>query len=396
MGKALRFAVLFYILSFAPLLVVADSVKISGKAESGAGKLVRVIKLSDQISKLEEVISTGTVNADGTFAFSVDITETQSTVLEIGLQRGEIYLQAGHQYKVNAKYIKEDYHVTLTYQENLELEIQDSREPGLNTLIQDFNNMYNQFMLDNFSTAYGMLNKARVTELIDTVNEHYKDIYQPYFRAYIKYRIALLELSGRVKSKEMLANQYFIGQPILYNNIEYMEFFNQYFSQLLITSSQTISNQELLSLINEELDYHGLEEKLKLFPFLADKQFRELALLKSLKDLFYTTGFDRKNILKYLSQLARESNYPQNRAIALALTVSLTRFARGTKAPDIMMEDPVHKQITLDDLPEKPTYLIFYTSKNLSCIAEMDLLKDISKEFAGKMDIEVKALAVRP
>ncbi len=364
---------------------IAGEVIVEGEIGNGKGKPVQLIAYADHISGLETVLGATTIGQDGYFKLDVDVDDVRLAIIEIGLQRGEFYIMPGHHYTINLNVPPDTYHFNFSQTDNLALIIKDSEAPDLNQLIQEFNILYNQLMLEQFKDAYSRINRQKVANLTDSINSVYQNIDQPYFKAYLQYRLALLELSSRVKSRESMAVEYFVGRPILYNNVEYMEFFNQFFSQFLITSSKTISSSELKAFVNEGTNYFALDEALQRFPYLSEKQFREVALLKGLKDLYHAGGFDRKQILMFFKQIARESGFPENKAIAENIIILLTRFARGSEAPDLILQGVDKQSQHLSDLPSSPTYIIFYNSKNLSCIAELDMLKTIKDDYKGKV-----------
>ena len=248
----------------------ADEVRISGKISNGDGHNVRLITYTDYISKLETVLGSAIVADDGSYDLQVNIDKISFAFIEVGLQRGEIYLIPGHAYSVDFEIDKEIYHFSLSKSENLILEITDAKAPDLNGMIQEFNSTYNELMVSRFYSSYSRITKAKVKELTDSVNSKYTSVSEPYLKDYIRYRLAILELSSRTKSRESIAREYLTKQPILLNNVEYMEFFNQFFSHFLITSPNMLSSVELKEMVNDGESYLPLANALKKFPYLSE------------------------------------------------------------------------------------------------------------------------------
>jgi peroxiredoxin len=346
---------------------------------------VQVIGYADNLSKLETVLGSATIGPDGSYRMEFLLDETCLSFFEIGFRRGELYLMPGHSYTVNCTIGQEQYYFNFSQQENLRLQISDPAAPDLNRMIQDFNQLYNRLMLEQFNDAYSRISKEQVKNLVDTLEISPGNADLPYFHNYVRYRLALLELSSRIKSRESIAEEYLNAQPILYNNIEYIEFFIQFFSQFLLTSPREIPVTELKDMVNEAATYHSLEERLNRFTYITGAEFRELALLKGLMDLYHTGGYERQQILTFYKQLASQSRFEKIREIANNLVTVSTRFARGTRAPEITVHDKDGQEKKLTEINASPTYVIFYSSKNLSCIAELDMVGDIMKEFKGKI-----------
>jgi hypothetical protein len=363
----------------------ASLVTIDGKVENGQDRSIQVVTFKDYLSRQEKILATGTIGEDGSFQLQFELDETCLAYLKSGLQKGELYLEPAHRYKVSITLSKDQYHYNFSAKDNLEIKIEDSGTSGLNHMVREFNTVYNQLMISQFGDSYSRINKNKVLKMMDSLNSRYAHTENLFFREYIRYRLALLELSSRVKSRGAIASEYLEGQPILYYNVEYMEFFIQFFSQMLLTSPNIITSQELKETINLGDSYHPLENKLKSLSYLNDPRLRELVVLKGLLDLYFTGGFDRKQILKFFDQVAGNGNYKENRIIAKNLIKELTRFAPGTRAPDIIAKDTEGQTTSIMELLSMPAYIIFYNSKNLSCIAEMDMVKELAKDFSGKI-----------
>jgi hypothetical protein len=383
--KAMRPALIIVYLFLIQIGSFAGQVVINGHVDNGSGRSIQLITFVDYLSKQEKVLASGSIGEDGSFQLEFELQETCLAYLKSGFQKGELYLEPDQHYKVRVNLNEDQYHFNFSVRGDLEMQIEDSGAPGLNRLIRDFNSTYNQLMINEFGDSYSRISKDKVLRMMDSLNNMYAQSDNAFFREYIRYRLALLELSSRVKSKGSIASEYLEGQAILYNNVEYMEFFSQFFSQMLITSTNIISSQDLKEMVNTGADYLPMEDKLRSLSYLENPRLRELVLIKSLQDLYFTGGFDRKQILKFLKQVGNRGSYKQNKIIASNLVTELTRFARGTEAPDIKAEDETGITISVRDLLDMPAYIIFYNSKNLSCIAEMDLVKELLKDFSGKI-----------
>ena len=374
------------LLIFSTPSLLSETTVIRGIAKNAEGQSVRIITYLDQISYIEKTIARTIIGTEGKFDIQLDLDHTIFAFIDIGFQKGEIYLEPGKNYLINVEFDPDRSYFGSAEQSRIELEILSPSGNELNQKIRQFNEMYNNFMTENFTSAYSRISKAKAEEFISLIKAEFTVQEHPYFKNYVRYKLASFEQFAILKSKLSLAETYFLNQPILYENVEYMYFFNQFFSQFFLINSNIIPNEELLSLVNDTKDHYLIFETLARFSYLANDQLRELVLLKTLNDLYFTTGFDKLNILQFLRQISKQSKYTPNRKIADNLIRLLTRFSKGSPAPDITLIDKDNEKVLLKDLVASPVYLVFYKSGNLSCIAEMDLLKKIEKEFEDKID----------
>ncbi len=72
----------------------------------------------------------------------------------------------------------------------------------------------------------------------------------PYFSNYISYKTASMQLFMRLKSRDKIGLEYFAGQPVLYENLEYMDFFHLFFEKYFLTGGKYFSYNKTYDLIN--------------------------------------------------------------------------------------------------------------------------------------------------
>ena len=104
-----------------------------------------------------------------------------------------------------------------------------------------------------------------------------------------------------------------------------MSFFNTSLEGYLSANPKNISINHIRDIINNEnasvLKLIKIIEKDKILS--QDYQILELVLLKSLKELYYTPNYNRKNILNLISSISKNGKYSQNRDIAQNLISSI-------------------------------------------------------------------------
>jgi peroxiredoxin len=256
---------------------------------------------------------------------------------------------------------------------------------GLNRDIQDLNQIYNDFILKNFSSAGNKGRKELLDAFIKETDAKFTGVQNSYFKDYLRYKIAAIEQFMRIKSRETLGHEYLAGKPILYDNVEYMDFFNVFFEKYLLINNKYLSTSDIYGMIKVKVTAGAFLDSLKRDPVLADRALREMVFLSGLKEMYYSLGIDKTSVLGLLEQVRGSSTYPRNQEIASDLINRLNHLAFGTKAPDFRLKDSSGQTVALEDLKGKPVYLYFFISNSPSCDAESEDLSGLFLKYRSKV-----------
>jgi len=269
--------------------------------------------------------------------------------------------------------------------QNIQIEALSSDADDLNFLIQQFNVLYNNFLLGNFNALYRDRNKAKLDTFRADIPVSFRDTKNYYFGCYIRYKLAGLEQLAKVTGEPQIAKKYFMDSPVLYENTEYMDFFNQFFSKYLFVTSKATKFTDLSKMISTIGSYPNLMKTLAQDSVLKRPQLRELVLLKNLMEMFNMPGYNQESILSLLETISRESKFDGNKIVATDMIDFLTHLRAGTPAPSFTLQDKDHKEISLKDFKGKPVLLNFWTTYCQGCLSEMDLLKPVFDKFKDKI-----------
>jgi peroxiredoxin len=267
----------------------------------------------------------------------------------------------------------------------LEIEFGKDDQGELNSLIQSFNSLYNDFLLQNFNALYRDRNKVKLDSFRMKVVTTYSMFKEPYFVNYGKYKIAsLVQLSQSMNQAE-IGRMYFANAPVLYENTEYMDFFNQYFSKYMTATCRALKFTDYNTILNGPEGYKRLMKALEADSTLKKIQLRELVMIKGLMEMFNTTGYKQEKIVSLLGHVADESKFPENKQIARNMIRELTKLRVGSAAPGFKLKDKMQKEVTLADFIGKPVVLNFWTTYCQGCITEMDRMKPIFDKFRDQV-----------
>jgi hypothetical protein len=168
-----------------------------------------------------------------------------------------------------------------------------------------------------------------------------------------------------------IGKMYFANAPVLYENVEYMDFFNQYFSKYLTATCRSLKFTDYNTILNSPESYKRIMKALAADSILKRPHLRELVMIKGLMEMFNTTGFNQEKILSLLGSVIAETKFQQNREIARNMIQVLTKLRPGTAAPGFKLKDREQKEVTLADFKGKPVVLNFWTTYCQGCITDL-------------------------
>ena len=367
----------------------SQQTKITGKAPGAEGKIIELITYSDLITFREKSITKSLIDSTGKFELLIDLPKTVYGSLDIDFHKTDLFIEPGRTYNLTIAPLKYN-DVTevnpFIQSQNLDIsfEIHDMNE--LNFLVQQFNTIYNNFLLVNFNALYRDRDKSRLDTLRYEIITSFKEVKNSYFTSYITYKIASLEQLCQALSQPQIGKTYFSTPPVLYENLQYMEFFNLYFSKYITITSKALKNKNYNVILKDPKSYDGMMKTLAEDTLLRKPQLRELVMLKGAMEMYHDTAYNQDAVLALLHQVGERSIFPDNRQIAGNMIYELTHLRQGTEAPGFNLTDRNQKKVSLKDFKGKPVLLNFWTTYCQGCIGEMDMMKPLYDKYKDKIE----------
>lgn len=366
--------------------LTAQNITIKGKAHpSHIGKEVVLSDFTDYVTYFRERQSVDTVDKDGYFELKFQSGFTKPVVIGIGNLAGKLYVQPNYVYGIYfpGKDSLTNNQDGTESQVNISVYGKDSTE--LNALIIDFNTQYNNLFTKG-TDSY--LSPAKLSAMLDTFfvscKKRYANVKNVYFKKYVEYSFAGF-FSNMSRSKTVLYKQFIEHRPVLYNNYEYMEFFNTHFTGYLKAFASTKNGGSIYNSINTFGDYKDLRSQFMADRSITNDTLRELLLLKGLIDFYYSPDFDQKQVQSVLEQLHRDSRYPENRKIAFNMLQATYKLQTGSNAPDFTAFDRSGQAVNLSMYKGKYIYLNFFSTQSEVSLKEMQKLVEVKKKFSDKV-----------
>ena len=360
---------------------MAETTRLTGFVKGHSGQMVRLVKYADQISYQKVTLDNDMLDEAGGFSLEAETDQTIYAMIEFNFQSGPIFLEPGAYY-----------HLTLYPEQGtdkmayydlppLNYTIENEPEQGINRLTGWINVIYNNFLLDNPRLFQSPGRKALVDEVGQAMRSRVNTSDNPYLQEYLRYKIASLELSFRTQSREKLAQAYLTGNEVLYENVEYMDFFHLFFEKYLLTNNLYLPYSKTSSLINEGAGLESIIAEFRRDPILNDARLAEMVLMSGLKEMSTSPGFKRERILDLLEEITDRSRFEEHRKIAGNLRERLLWMHPGTPAPGFRLEDVLGGMHELSQYQGQYVYLSFISLYSPSSMAEMNLLADIYEDY---------------
>jgi peroxiredoxin len=228
------------------------------------------------------------------------------------------------------------------------------------------------------------------------MNQKYSVTENLFFKEYVDFKIASIELSASGTNKPEVFKKYLQGKPILYFHSAYMEFFNQFFNQYLTSGNKFVSEKDLEKGINELISLPALLDSLGKDTLLLSESLRELVLIKNLQELYYSPFYFPQNILSILDQIITTSPFSLQRSIAMNVRNGLTKLQKGTIAPDFTLPDLTGIPVSLNDRKGKTVYLSFLTTWTYACLGEFKIMDSLYAVWGSEIDFITISLDKNP
>ena len=380
----MRFLTIFFLITF--FNSISQNVTIKGKAHaSHIGKEIVLSDYSDYVTYTKTKESIDTIDKDGYFELKIQTQTTKPVLISINNLVGKLYIQPNFVYGIYFPQLDSTYNNQEGTESKATISVYGKDSTELNALIIDFNEQYNL----NFAKANERyLSPTKLNALLDTfymvTRKRYKANKNSYFKNYVNYSFANF-YSNTSRSKVYLQKTFIDNKPILYNNYEYMEFFNSYFKGYLKAFSSTKTGGSIFNSINSFADYNDLRNQFNSDKTITNDTIKELIILKGLIDFYYSPDFDKRQVQSVIEQLYRSTPSVQNKKIAFNLLQTIYQLQPGAPAPDFTANDKVGMQVNLSYYKGKYIYLNFFSTESDISLKEMQKITDLKKKFNDKV-----------
>jgi hypothetical protein len=362
-------------------------VKISGKAPEYAQSSIELDIFHDYIS--EGTIKLGDLhfNAEGSFELELDINQISLCFADFDGYHGMIYLEPGKSYQLvfppkrnlSASQKKNPF----VKPEPIWFGIKNPEKNDLNVLIQQFEIAYAKYENTYFDQIFVHQNGSLVDTVKQMLNKEFPKTNNSFFESHKRFKMASLEFALHQGKSANFMESYFKETKPIYNLAAYSSLFNEVFVDYFNLLDNTSHNPEVKNWVNkaqlQQLDDYFQKQ------LHFNKDLAHWALLKSMKDGYYTGNFSKASILNMLDQVKEPNWSSYEQKTAQLIREKLTYLASGTRPPMINLKDLEGHPVRFSDYANTYIYLHFTDPKNPICRQHLDALKTISARYKEKL-----------
>lgn len=314
----LRFLILFSAIGFCEL-AHSGPVVIKGSAPGAAGSKVQIFSYVDFISNTEKLLAETRIGQDGFFNFRLDLKSTTLVFFTIERQRGEILLEPRKTYNLKISGMLDrnlrDKDIPPFQMPALDIDIMNPWRHELNGLVGEYQMFHDDFLFRHSMALVRQRDPGLVKDYVTALYDLFPGIDNAWFNIMLTHSIASVEMMARAMGREAFLEKYFADEPVLYDHMAYMDFFQQFYAKHIITS-RTYNRNEIIDALNATEPYQALMQMLRDDPYLPTTRIRELVLIKNMFELTGEPGFDKGRVLVLLNHVQTRSNYPEHKLIA--------------------------------------------------------------------------------
>lgn len=357
--------------------------QIHGHADFAVGEEIRLIAYEDLLTYTPKVVSTDVVDRNGEFELSYTTPEVRLVQLEIRTSRAEFLLEPAKNYEFTITMDGElfSFFRPQDYDGFLQVKNEHADAQDLNHKVNYFSAYYN-YAFDRyyFPIVYDGSEAAR-DSVLNMLNAKFEISYKPYdfYQSYLFYGISQLDRIYWQKEGEKLYQKYLDNDYILYNNPNYMEFFNSFYDDYVF-SSLKINRENVLISINDSVSYKMLFNELGRDEFLVNERIRELVIIKNLGQLYLNhPEFDKQHILQLLEELQQTSHFAEHKLLIANMINFVKKFSDNQLVKNVKLKEANGKDFALNKLKGKWTFLHFFRTDCLECVREMMLIRELQE-----------------
>lgn len=380
----------------APVILHAQNVTIKGNNQAYAGEKLIFFNYCDRITYLEEEAGQCTVSDNGDFYCTLSLEKTEQVFVYLGLYKGMLYAEPGETYEISLpeKAEKTPKEILNPYFKETEvyLAVLNSYQNELNFIIRQFDDIYGEF-IDQYYLELTREAFRKTDTVIVKINKLFSGVDNEYFIAYKDYKLAALRQLAYKQATNHTTFRYLTNKPVLYNNVAYMDLFNNMYRNFFSLYVLRKDGEQLFTDIVHGKSFTKLKKTLHKNMELQDDTLKELVILKGLYDAFYSgkvleyRNFPHQQLLQTLDSVKILSLVPWHRKIAGNIIKKVTRLLRGFDAPYFELYNKDSILIGSDEFRSRYVYLNFATTLSFACQKDLELLKKLYKNHKKTIEI---------
>lgn len=387
----------------------AINTNISGSAKGAENLEIRFYYWDDYVTYKEVLLQKSKIDEKGNFQFNVNMQKNEviyGFFRIMNFSSSNIFICSGKSYNIafDTFDYKDPNRIYIPFLSKIELkyQINTADSSDLNNLIAEFNYEYNKFLVNTLKISPEKQNKtldrvpkSKVDSFATACENNFAKYNNDYFDSYRKYTYAEMHTFLNSMSQKKIFDQYIFNQPVLLDNIQYMNFFSQFFEDYILSKSREINNRSIIENVNKKTNITALIDSLGADTFLRNEVIREAVLITNINE-WYTSGLNQKNLINLLRTYSASTKFDLIAKIADNIVEIYTRYSPDKKITNFKFFNHNGDEICNDSLTLIPTYMLFFTTWSKPCLSELNALNKIAEQWKDSLRIIGVCMDVEP
>lgn len=370
----------------------SQNVSVKGRTVNAKGKTIEIYKDADKFSKQEQLLDSYTIDDKQTFDLAFTVKYPTLVFLQIENYSQSFFVEPGKDYDIIIHEFKWNIDEEMNVYQNpvaLPVEFVGLNSDDLNYQISAFDSVESELILKYrmFLDFRFKKDTKRIDTMLTALNNVWNDSENVFFESYKKHKIAELQYLFKLVSPKKIAEEYFKGQPIQYDDEGYTSLFNSYFSDYISRGTKQLPIETLSRWVDEK-DLFKYLDSIGIDPMLQHEQLRELVALKALQESYYNDCYNPEMVVEMLKRFENESKFSQHRVIARNILNTFDEVAKEIELPDFRLPNVDKEIVSLSDFKGKWIYLSFVRVTEKSSICEIETLAFFYDSIRNNSDME--------
>lgn len=381
-------------------IAFCQSTTINGNFKGAEGREIRLYTIQDFITFSDTLLAKAPIDHNGNFSITLKLPKDKIYYAYFkvnDIRSNDLYLEYNKTYNLMFDafdFEKYDTYTSFLTRLYMNFTISNIDTNDLNFKISQLNIILNDFYAHNIKAQVeptgGIINripKAKIDSLNALLLTKFSNYQNNYFNNYLKYSIAEIKLISRSYNRLEIFNEYIWNQRPIYDNVQYMSFFTNYFRDYIINSTK-IKTKDLISNIEWQVNYKALLDSLGKDTLLKNEVIRELVLLENIIGWSNMNLFTRDNLQKLLTQFYNNTKFDEHKLIIKNINKNLfSNYKIDLSKYPLITEK--NDTVFLKHFSTKYILLYFFTSWCRPCIKELTAINEIYPQIKDSLEIIV-------
>ena len=353
----MRKSFIVILLFLLPITVLAQNVTVTGRVNR-TDALVRLMVCDDLLNWHETSVAETRSNNQGFFILEGQVNRIMPAAIYVGLESVDFIVSPDATYEVNIMVPDEDPSLSYFERPQPTLHVKKAGDKGRYRQLVLSEVIIDDYVLNYFDQIY-QRRQYRYLDSIRAAIDRELHVTDPYVLQSNTYKIASIQMAINADGGKKVIQEYFDGQPVLYNCQSYMDLFKDLFKNFTLTTEFASRNPELADMVNVY-------------------QLRNL----------YNEDYQSHNWVKsQLLSLGKKSKSKTTKTLVSNTLDCFDRFAQGTEAPDFELQMADGGSVKLSDYKNTMIVLQFVDGNSPVLEHQFATLDELHRQWQDSVQL---------